>query len=257
MTLEAPVDIAGVDGCKGGWIAVFKRVDQPPVIGIYAVFSHLIEALSDDAIIVVDMPIGLPERTGPGGRGPESIVRGFLGPRRSSVFSIPSRGAVYAATHPFSTLEAWYADHRTANAVARETSDPSRGVSIQAFAIFQKIREIDALLRERPDLRGRVFESHPEVALWRLNDRQAMAFPKKVKGSVNPAGMEERKALLRRSGFDPAFLSKKAPSRAATDDFLDACAMLLIAARCAGGVARSYPHPLVHDEIGLPVAIWA
>ncbi|RWF14112.1 DUF429 domain-containing protein, partial [Mesorhizobium sp.] len=88
------------------------------------------------------------------------------------------------------------------SAVAMGTSDPPRGVSIQAFGIFAKIREIDQLLIARPELRGRVFESHPEVAFCRLNGGTAMALPKKTKGAVNPAGMEERKALLCRHGYE-------------------------------------------------------
>ena len=40
------------------------------------------------------MPIGLPDRVGPGGRGPERAVRPLLGERQSSVFSVPSRAAV-------------------------------------------------------------------------------------------------------------------------------------------------------------------
>ncbi|TIP62247.1 MAG: DUF429 domain-containing protein, partial [Mesorhizobium sp.] len=69
----------------------------------------------------------------------------------------------------FTTIEAWYAAHRRASEVAKATSDPPRGVSIQAFGIFAKIREIDAVLIARPELRRRIFESHPEVAFCRLN----------------------------------------------------------------------------------------
>ncbi len=98
------------------------------------------------------MPIGLPERVGLGGRGAERAVRSFLGPRQSSVFSVPARAAVYAPDYP-SACEA-----------ARAHSDPPRAVSKQCFHLFPKIREIDGLLRAEPALRGRIFESHPEVA---------------------------------------------------------------------------------------------
>ena len=115
------------------------------------------------------MPIGLPEFSSRGGRGPEALVRPLLGSRQSSVFSIPSRAAVYAETAPFTTVEEWYAAHRRASGIAMRTSDPPRGVSIQAFGIFSKIREIDRLLIEWPTLRARLFESHPEAAFWKLN----------------------------------------------------------------------------------------
>jgi len=226
------------------------------VAAVHPTFAALLGSLPEDAIVAVDMPIGLPDFTARGGRGPEALVRPLLGERQSSVFSIPSRMAVYTEPGPFTDVEAWYAAHRRASAVAAATSDPPRGVSIQAFGIFARIREIDALLVARPGLRNRIFESHPEVAFWRLNGGQAMRLPKKIKGMVNPAGMEERKALLAGHGYDRAFLDHPPPRGAAADDFLDAAAMLAIAGRIARGEARPFPDPPFADRFGIPVAIW-
>ena len=247
---------AGVDGCKAGWVCVTRSSGGEPDIAVHATFAGLVEALPDHAVIAVDMPIGLPERAGHGGRGPEAIARGHLGMRQSSVFSIPSRAAVHAEPGPFASVDEWYAAHRRACAVARETSDPPRGVSIQAFGIFSKIREIDALLVARPDLRTRVIESHPEAAYWRLNAGQAMRLPKKVKGAVNPAGMEERRALLARCSLPRAVLDRPAPRGAGADDVLDACAVLLVAERFARGAAEPFPDPPLADARGIPIAIW-
>ncbi len=250
--------LVGVDGCKSGWIAVSRRAgDGQPTAAVFGSFAELVDAFPDDAVIAVDMPIGLPEVTGKAGRGPEGQVRPLLGQRQSSVFSIPSRAAVYAETAAFSTVTAWHEAHRRASAVARQTSNPPRGVSIQAFGIFVKIREIDGLLTARPELHRRIFESHPELAFWRLNGGRAMALPKKIRGTVNPAGMEERRALLAGRGIDRGFLDRAAPRGAAADDFLDACAMMLIAGRISGGRAISFPDPPLKDGRGLPVAIWA
>jgi predicted RNase H-like nuclease len=252
VTLATTAVLVGVDGCKAGWIAVRRDADAAPSVEVFASFAALLAALPDDAVVAVDMPIGLPEFSQRGGRGPEALVRPLLGQRQSSVFSIPSRAAVYADTNEFTTIEAWYAAHRRASDVAKATSDPPRGVSIQAFGI----REIDALLTARPELRGRVVESHPEVAFCRLNGDQPMRLPKKIKGSINPAGMEERKILLCRHGYDMGFLNL-APRGAAADDFLDAAAMMLIADRVANGQARPFPDPPMADRFGIPVVIWA
>lgn len=247
--------IAGVDGCKAGWIAVIRN-DAGTNAQVFASFAEVLAAMPDDAVVAVDMPIGLPDFTTRGGRGPEALVRPLLGQRQSSVFSIPSRAAVHAETAAFSDIEAWHAAHRRSSAVAMQTSEPPRGVSIQAFGIFSKIREIDALMIARPELRERVIESHPEVAFWRLNGGQAMGLPKKIKGSVNPAGMEERKTLLARNGHERSFLDQAPPRGAAADDFLDACAMMLIAERHRHGETRSFPSPPGRDSHGIPVAIW-
>ena len=256
MSLADPV-LVGVDGCKAGWVAAFRRPADPPSAIVFPAFSALVQAFPDDAVIAIDMPIGLPDFSNEGGRGPESLVRPLLGQRQSSVFSIPSRAAVYAETAPFSTVEAWYDAHRRASDVARATSDPPRGVSIQAFGIFAKIREIDTLLIERADLRMRLFESHPEVAFCRINGGEPMRLPKKVKGSVNLAGMDERKQLLCRYGYDRSFLDRAPPRGAAADDFLDAACMMLIAGRIARGEARPLPDPPLADRFGIPVAIWS
>ncbi|MFC3640309.1 DUF429 domain-containing protein [Aquibium oceanicum] len=245
-----------MDGCKAGWIAVVSRPGRPLESRIFARFSDLVDSLSSSAIIAVDMPIGLPDRVGHGGRGPERLVRERLGERQSSVFSIPSRAAVHAETAEFTDLEAWYDAHRRASVVARATSDPPRAISIQAFGIFSKIREIDTLLRERPEIAERVIESHPEAAFWRLNGEKEMAEPKKVRNRIHKAGMTERRDLLSACGIPYDFLDATPPRGCGEDDFLDAAAVLLVAARRARGEAVPFPDPPGRDSHGLPVAIW-
>ena len=236
---SSPALVVGVDGCPGGWIAVSRAQGSEPRVRVWAEFSQILGCFAHAVAIAVDMPIGLPDFSTRGGRGPEVLVRPLLAQRQSSVFSIPSRAAVHAETEPFTTIDAWYAAHRRASEVARLTSDPPRGVSIQAFGLFGKIREIDALLIARPELRVLVVESHPEVAFWALNDRRAMMLPKKINGRVNPAGMAERTAVLAGHGLERSFLERKPPAGAAPDDFLDACAMMLVAGRIARGEALS------------------
>ena len=207
--------------------------------------------------MTVDMPIGLPDVIQNGGRGPEQAVRPHLKDRQSSVFSVPSRAAVYAECAILANQHEVIAAHKRASAIALQTSNPPRKISIQAFMLFPKIRETDTLLRAQPDLTFRVFESHPEFAFTVLNAGSPMSLPKKIKGKINPDGMDERKALLSRHGILRAFLDQKPPKGAGEDDFLDACAMLLIAEHIASGKARPHPEPLLRDSHGLPVAIWA
>lgn len=246
--------IAGVDGCRTGWVVGKLLPSGTPEAATFPDFSAVLAALPTDTIIAVDMPIGLPDFVGEGGRGPERLVRPLIGARSSSVFSIPSRPAIHASAGP---SDGWLDAHRRASDVARQTSDPARGVSIQAFGIFAKIRQVDALLIASPGLRSRVFESHPEVALWRLNGDRPLGTPKKVKGRINPAGMAERRAILAGGGLPAGFVESPPPRGAAADDFLDACAMLLVAARIARGEAVSFPDPPGLDAHGLPIAIWA
>jgi predicted RNase H-like nuclease len=153
--------VAGVDGCRAGWIAVFMRADNlhDHRIVTAPTLAGIVDGPEQPAVAAVDMPIGLPDRTQGSGRLPEQLIRPLLGGRQSSVFAIPSRRAIEAD------------DYGEACAIAAATSDPPRKVSRQGFCLFPKIREIDALLRARPNLVSRVYEVHPELAFWALNGR--------------------------------------------------------------------------------------
>jgi predicted RNase H-like nuclease len=239
--------VAGVDGCRAGWIAALMEAGNPASarIVVAPAFAAIADAPERPAVIAVDMPVGLPDRTKGSGRRPEQLIRPLLGQRQSSVFAIPSRAAVYAE------------DYGQACALALATSDPPRKVSRQGFGIFPKIREIDALLRARPDLVGTVYEAHPELAFWALNGRRALDQPKKVKGVPYEPGMRLRRALLRQSGLLPdALIASPPPRGAAADDLLDALAGLTVALDLATGGGESFPDPPGRDAHGLPVTIW-
>ncbi len=236
--------VAGVDGCRSGWIAVVCE-DGPQDARIVHVptFAALLDTLPPDTTIAIDMPIGLPDTVTKGGRGPEQVVRPYLGERRSTVFSIPSRGAVMCE------------EYRAACDIALATSDPPRKISKQAFFLFPKMREIDALMT--PALEARVFEAHPELAFWRLNGERPVAEPKKIKGKVSPDGMAARAALLIAEGYDPAFLDQSPPKGAGRDDVMDAAVLALVAQRIDEGRATPFPQDFQRDARGLRVAIWA
>jgi predicted RNase H-like nuclease len=238
--------LAGVDGCPGGWIAAFVRPSgNEAVIGMFAHFAAVLPATQRPAIVAVDMPIGLPERTGPGGRKAENLVRPLLGQRQSSVFSVPSRAAIDAN------------DYRAACTAALATSDPPRKVSKQLFNIAPKIREVDAVLRADPLLIPRVFEVHPELAFWRLNGARALTEPKKVKSRCYEPGLALRRALLIGAGLPERVVNAIPPKGAGPDDLLDALACAAIARRIHAGVVQPFPDPPEKDAFGLPMAIWA
>jgi predicted RNase H-like nuclease len=257
--LDAPRAIVGVDGCKGGWIAASKLRGQPPHATIYKAFADIARDLPE-ALIAVDMPIGLPDAGSRFGRATEQALKAVLGRARNTIFPIPSRAAVYAETGKLNGMAEIGAAFQRALAVARETSDPPGGFSRQAFMIFPKIREIDAALRSDAELASRVIESHPEAAFWRMNGRRDLRHPKKL-----DAGKTERMEVLQGWGFDAAWFAsareqvrRDKPSGLSVgwDDLLDACAMLVVAARHAEGACESFPDPPGRDACGLPVAIW-
>lgn len=249
--------VAGVDGCRGGWIAAVVEPGGDPAATVHARFQDLLDALPGDALVAVDMPIGFLDRNGPDGRGPEPVVRRLLRPFQSSVFPVPSRRSVYSWEGPVPSRRELPDVHALATRIARETSDPPKGVSRQTLCIMPKMREVDGLLRASRDLRDRVFESHPEVAFWMMNGQRTLSARKKIGGRIDPSGMKLRRKLLAASGLPPGFLDRAPRSRAREDDFLDACAMLVVAARHARGETMSFPQARKVDSHGIEIAIWA
>jgi predicted RNase H-like nuclease len=248
MAIGESAWIAGIDGCKAGWIVVwYPKGDRAAAqSGVFKTFAEIFTCLPRETLAGVDMPIGLPDHVEAGGRAPDRAARLVLGPRRSSVFSVPSRAAVYAFADGYP---------RTC-AVARATSSPSWAPSKQAFWLFPRIQEIDLALRAERELAGRVFEIHPEVA-FRMMQGSPLQEPKKKNGRCHPEGMDLRKALLRDQGFPSAVAGQAPPRGAGLDDLLDACAVSWSAARIENREAVVFGEPPELDGMGLRVAIWA
>jgi len=243
---QAETWLAGVDGCPSGWVVAFVRADLSQArVHLLPRFGDVPAAPEAPAIIAIDIPIGLPERTGYGGRAAENAVRPLLGARQSSVFSVPSRSAI--AAH----------DYREACRIALLTSEPPRKVSKQLFMLAPKIREVDTALRADATLAQRVFEVHPELAFWRLNGEAALSEPKKVKSRPYEPGLTLRRKLLTRAGLPAAAVEASPPKGAGPDDLIDALACAAIARSIHAGKARPFPDPPERDALGLRMAIWA
>lgn len=215
--------VLGIDGCPGGWVGA--RVDGGSVSWHAGSFAELLTLDAD--VVAIDIPIGLPR--GAERRTADLEAKAELGAQRSSVFFVPPRAVLSAATQPEATLLS-----RAAGSV---------GVSIQTFHILDKVAEVDAVLRDRPD--PRVVEVHPEVSLRRLGGR---ALPPKRKA----AGRTARLDLLR-TWLPGLELPSPRPGRAQPDDCLDAVACAWTAARWQRGEAEVLGGEL--DELGVPMRI--
>lgn len=238
--------VGGVDGCRGGWIVVAHPVGCPKdAVIIHArSFAEILQLPQSPMTIAIDIPIGLPERAVLGGRGCDNAARVPLGDRRSSIFSVPARAAVFEDCYT------------QACATAATLSDPPRKVSKQAFNLFPKIREVDALMT--PLLQARVVECHPELAFWRLNGSRPLSTPKKIKSVPCPDGMRQRRDLLIAAGYDSAILQSSPFPRsiAGLDDVIDAFACVAAACAIVHGDAVRFPHQPQCDAKGLRMEIW-
>jgi predicted RNase H-like nuclease len=215
--------VAGVDGCPAGWIAVLWDGGDRLASRLCRDFGEVMALPA--AIIAVDMPIGLPERSG---RPPEREVRAKIGIRRSSVFSVPSHKSIQCL------------DYREACRINLLHSDPPRRVSQQCFHLFPKMREIDALIT--PDHQTRSYESHPELAFWIMNNETPVPLAKKAKSESKHAGLELRQALLHKNGVPVNGLVHDYRRRdVGADDLLDACACTFVAWRILNRRSIRFP----------------
>ena len=233
-----PAWAMGLDGAPGGWCAVMIDMNtlQAPRHQLFATFQDALDFGAQ--IMAIDMPMGFADTPGPRGmRACEYEARSLLGPRRSSIFPSPLRPALAAETY-----EAALAANRAAG---------GKGISKQAWNLFPKLREIDAL--NAPTSDGFLFETHPETSFTVITGAPA-AHSKKT-----PEGREERLALLHRQGL-PRDLFEPHPYRRKDvqgDDLIDAGLCVLTALRIAEGTARCLPEDPPRDGRGLRMAIFA
>ena len=131
-----------------------------------------------------------------------------------------------------------------ADAITRAAD--GRGVAAQAFGIYPKVAEVDALMRASEAARRVVVETHPEVgfALW---NGAPMPFAKKTR-----EGAAARRALVEAT-FGPLAAPGHPRRLLAPDDVLDAFACLWTARRIVAGTARTFGGTI--DAEGLPMRI--
>ncbi|GLS44987.1 DUF429 domain-containing protein [Methylobacterium brachythecii] len=237
--------IAGLDGCRGAWAGVRLDLDEPERFRAkrFVTVADLLDAPEAPAVVGIDVPIGLLDRVIGSGRTADRAARLFLGAQRSSVFPVPPRSAVHAP------------DYEAAKALSRAHSDPPFAPSIQCWNILRYVREVDALLLRRPEIRARLYEVHPEVAFFRLNrDRRLQAGKK---GPRRQEGLEERRRLLIGAGLPDVLVRSDPPRGIGRDDHIDAMAALIVARDIASGHALPLPPTIERDAHGLPIVIWA
>jgi predicted RNase H-like nuclease len=208
--------VAGVDGCRAGWVVVHDRHAT-----VRPDFAAVLAALPGDAIVALDMPIGLVDEHQPGGRDADRAARVELGPKRNSVFSAPPRCALGART-------------------LRDARRHGARLTLQTLNLLPRIEDVDRVMT--PDLQSRVFEVHPELSFAAMNGDDPVRPPKR-----SAAGSKERRALLQRAGV----VVPERPAGAALDDLLDACALAWSAHRVACGTARRVPDRPACDARGL------
>jgi len=140
--------VAGVDGCRHGWVAVVLAGGRFLEARLLGAVEATFDELADVGRIAIDVPIGY------GPREADGLARALVG--GSSVFSIPERARF---DEPFAE---------------------GGGISAQAYALGERIRHVTGLAAH--DARFR--EVHPELCFTAMNGMRRLRYRKKSAGGA-------------------------------------------------------------------------
>jgi predicted RNase H-like nuclease len=228
----------GVDGCKIGWFYTAITQENDWEIGVSEHIEKLWETHKDASLILVDIPIGLPFNEP---RTCDLDARKLMGKGKTSTVFPPScREALSAETYE----EACEINKKVLG----------KKISLQAYHISKKTKQVDDFLLSNPQARQKIRETHPEICFWALAGGKTMQFPKKKKH-----GFKERFDLLKKV-FSPtqamvnAALKRYQRKEVAKDDILDSIAAAIVACSPVRSLT-TVPEMPGKDAKGLPMEI--
>jgi len=230
-------NVIGVDGCRAGWaIASWTFGGSEPqtfttkVEPDLSTVVHQVRSGQVD-VAAIDMPIGLFDD---GPRLADTGARKFLSPRGSTIFSAPARCTLTADSYE--------------HACELSRSAIGKALSIQAFNLLPKVRELDELLT--PKDQSSIVESHPECCFAQMAG-QPLLEPKH-----SPVGRSVRLLLLvEQFGDQFAKHWENRPGGVSPIDVLDAWSLAWSARRVNEGQASSFGDDRV-DSAGKVARIW-
>lgn len=220
--------IAGVEPCPGGWLVVSARLigtnAQPQEPEVYATFADILDYRPSFEVIAIHCHLSFPEEDTKGGRTCDKLARQLIGwPRSGAIGSPPSRHYL-----------------RTGDLEARA----SKGLNPINAQMMRRYAEVAAEMR--PYRQRQVFEVHPELSFYQLNDDQPMKHSKH-----SELGVAERVALVTTKvpGVDDVLAAGlKGVTQA---HLLDAIAELTTARRIAARAVVRMPEDPEWDEQGV------
>jgi predicted RNase H-like nuclease len=237
--------LAGVDGCRNGWIVAIGRswpIHEPVRIEFCPNFKAVLEAAKTCEAVAVDMPIGVPD--GSELRECDLCAQKALERQGSSVFLTPPRSCLEAKN----VIE-FQSMHKAIM---------GKGAGLPVWGIIPKMLEVNRVIEDRiasdPTLQDRIIEFHPELT-WQCLAGSSKLFSKRV-----TEGVLQRICLLERLSQDwlPSF-TEKIPGNPAIDDVLDAI-VGISAAHCfmnrADGIRRHPTGMPKRNSKGLRMEIW-
>ncbi len=227
--------LAGVDGIRGGWLAIYKDLKSGTLwYGIHQSAHDIF--FCKPHLVAMDIPVGLEEDRP---RECDLLARKILGRARgASIFPAPVR-VVLKCT-------------RYKHASDLQFKILGKRLSKQSWNIVGKIKEVDEMIGKNPSLGEVIREIHPELSFFFLNNQSPLAHSKKTR-----PGYQERYSLLKPifGKFLDYTLYEARKAGCRPDDILDAVVALWSAERVLTGEAVQIPSPAPINNLGVKIAI--
>jgi predicted RNase H-like nuclease len=217
--------IAGVTPCATGWLVASAKVGgsifspEPP--RVLETFTEVLDERPTFSTIALNAPVGYAEESQAGGRTCDRMARALLGRRGSTVHNAPSRAVLERGV-----------------VIAHDGLD---AISNMLLSRYREVATEMAPYRQRV-----VFEAHPELSFYQLNDDTPLRWSKKFE-----AGQDERRLLLEKKiqGIERMFDTEL--DDVPLSHVLDVAAMLWTARRIFAKAGTRIPIDPEWDEQGL------
>ncbi len=223
---------AGIDGCRGGWIAVI--FDDSWKACLYKNIQCYWDNNKHIGLVLIDIPIGLK-----GDRDCDKLARKMLpASRKSTIFNTPAAECL--------DIE----DYKKASQINYDIC--GKRLSKQSFYLMPKIREVDDFLDNSKEARKVFYESHPELCFLSIPNKDF--YNKK-----GPHGRQQRLEFIK--NIEPGLydvykwtLNRYKRILVESHDILDAM-ILAISAKAGKNKLRFLPRKAKTDSRGLKMQI--
>lgn len=220
--------IAGVEPCPGGWLVVGARLQGitafPTEPEVFPNFAEILDYRPSFDVLAVHCHLSFPSEETPGGRSCDKLARQLLGwPRSGTIASPPSRKLL-----------------QTGDLRQRAR----KGLSPITARMLPRYAEVAAEMQ--PYRQRQVFEVHPELSFFQLNEDKPMRYAKQ-----RPEGVAERRALVEAKipGID-AVLDAQLPG-VELRHLLDASVDMVTARRISARAVERLPEEPEWDDEGV------
>ncbi len=227
--------LAGVVPCPSGWLAATAKLQgitmSPEEPQVFPSFLEVLDYKPAYQVIALFAPVGLLDAPLPGGRQCDRDARRLLGrPRSSAVVSAPARPTLGCSS---------FAEAARVN-----------GGRLSPVSWRQMHRIVEVDLQMAPYWQRTVFEVHPELSLFQLNDDRPVRFSKHTR-----AGIEERVALLTQRFPGVERILRAEIPKVKSPQLVDAAACLWTARRIVSRAINRLPEEPAWDGLGLRMEI--